>query len=249
MHRRYETIYSQALERDVQILTFGHFGAPVIAFPSGGGQFHDFEDNGMVDAIAHLIDGGKIKLYCPESVDHESWLNHGLDPHWRAVHYSAYQDFLVNNLVPAIRFDCNSLDIRIGLTGCSMGAYHAANFALKFADIFHYALCMSGRYNIEDLFGGHSGSDEVYFQNPLAYGYNLHGDALEHVRNNTHIALVCGQGAWEEKCLLETHRLADLFVEKGISHERDIWGHDVEHHWYWWRQQIVHHFGKTFGSE
>ena len=28
---------------------------------------------------------------------------------------------------------------------------------------------------------------------------------------------------------------------------RDIWGHDVEHHWYWWRKQILHHLGKTFG--
>ena len=41
-------------------------------------------------------------------------------------------------------------------------------------------------------------------------------------------------------------RLADLLAEKSISHERDIWGYDSEHHWYWWRQQLAHHFGKTF---
>ena len=121
------------------------------------------------------------------------------------------------------------------------------NFALKFPHIFNYALCMSGRYDIEAVCGQQSGSEEVYFNNPPAYVYNFNGDTLEHVRHNTHLALVCGQGAWEDKCLHDTHRLADLLAEKGISHERDIWGHDVEHHWYWWRKQIVHHFRKRFG--
>ncbi len=104
---------------------------------------------------------------------------------------------------------------------------------------------MSGRYDVEKI-SGRSDSTDVYFNNPVAYVHNLHDSSLEHVRHNTHIALVCGQGAWEDKCLRDTHRLADLFTEKGISHERDIWGHDVEHHWHWWRQQISHHFGKTF---
>jgi esterase/lipase superfamily enzyme len=198
----------------------------------------------MVEAVAHLLEAGKLILYCPEGLDHESWLNHGLDPHWRAVRHNAYQDFVIFDLVPAIRADCRSTDLKIGLTGCSLGAYHAANFALKFPQIFHYALCMSGRYNLDDLTGP-SNSTEIYFNNPLAYLYNLHGEALEQVRHQTHLTLVCGQGAWEEKCLRDTHRLADLLVEKGISHERDIWGHDVEHHWYWWRKQLVHHFGKT----
>jgi esterase/lipase superfamily enzyme len=245
MQRRYETIYSPAIGRQVQILAFGHFGAPVIAFPSGGGQFFDFENNGMITAVTPLIESGKIKIYLPESLDHESWLNHGIDPHWRAVRHNAYQDFIVYDLVPAIRHDCRDEGIRIALTGASLGAYHAANFALKFPHLFHYALCMSGRYDIEAVCG-HSSSTDVYFNNPVAYVPNLHGGDLEHVRRNTHVALVCGQGAWEDKCLRDTHRLADLFAAKGISHERDIWGHDVEHHWYWWRQQIAHHFGKTF---
>jgi esterase/lipase superfamily enzyme len=230
----------------MQILAFGHYGAPIIAFPSGGGAFFDFENNGMIAAIEPLLNEGKIKVYCPEGIDHESWLNQAADPHWRGVRHNAYQDFILSNLVPAIRVDCRTPDGRIALTGCSLGAFHAANFALKFPHIFHYALCMSGRYDIEKICGWATASSEVYFNNPLAYTYHLQGEALEPVRRHTHLALVCGQGAWEDKCLAETHRLADLLAEKGISHERDIWGHDVEHHWYWWRRQIVHHLGKTF---
>lgn len=246
MLRRYETIHSPAVGRTMQVLAFGHYGRPLIAFPSGGGQFYDFENNGMIDAIAHLIEGGKLKVYCPEGLDNESWLNQGIDPHWRAVRHNAYQDFIVRDLAPAIRADCGDEQAQIGVSGCSLGAYHAANFALKFPHIFPYALCMSGRYDLEKITGP-SDSPEVYFNNPVAYAANLHGDALENVRRHAHLVLVCGQGAWEDKCLEETNRLADLLAPKGISHERDIWGHDVEHHWYWWRKQIVHHLEKQTG--
>lgn len=228
----------------MQLLAFGHYGRPLIAFPSGGGQFFDFENNGMIDAIAHLIDGGRIKIYCPEGLDQETWLNHGIDPHWRAVRHHAYEDFVLNTLVPAIRFDCQDGDIQIGVTGCSLGAYHAANFALKFPHIFAYSLCLSGRYDLEAMMGT-SGSEEVYFNNPLAYVANLHGEALDHVRRHAYLNLICGQGAWEDKCLDETVRLSDLLSQKGIPHERNLWGHDVEHHWYWWRKQLAHYLEKA----
>ena len=246
MLRRYETIYSPAVGRNMQVLAFGHYGRPLIAFPSGGGQFYDFENNGMIDAVAHLIDAGKLKIYCPEGLDNESWLNQGIDPHWRGVRHNAYQDFIVHDLAPTIRTDCRNEQVQIGLTGCSLGAYHAANFALKFPHIFPYALCLSGRYDLEKITGA-SASPDVYFNNPVAYVANLHGEALEQVRQHAYLVLVCGQGAWEDKCLDETNRLADLLTEKGIPHQRDIWGRDVEHHWYWWRKQIVHHLEKQLG--
>ena len=247
MRRRLERIYSPAIGHDMEVLAFGHYGVPVLAFPSGGGQYHDFEDNGMIGALAGLIEGGKIKLYCPGSFDRESWLNDGADVYWKGVNHNKYQDFIMSNLVPAIRADCKSADIGIVTTGCSLGGFHAANFALKFPDVFNYALCMSGRYDLDTIVGGGQGNMDVYYNNPLAYTANLHGETLDRVRARTFITLVCGQGAWEDKCLDETHRLADIFVDKGIQHERDIWGHDVEHHWHWWRQQVSHHLGKRFG--
>jgi esterase/lipase superfamily enzyme len=245
MQRRFVNLPSPAIGRHIGLLAFGHYGAPMIAFPSGGGQFYDFESNGMVDSVRHLIEGGKLKLYCPESLDNESWLRGDIDPHWRGVRHQAYEDFLLRDLVPFIRHDCHSPDARVALVGCSVGAYHAANFGLKHPHVFPYALCMSGRYDLETILGFGSGDDLVYFNNPMAYLRNLHGDGLDFLRHHAHLVLVCGQGAWEHKCLAETHRLADLLVEKGISHQRDIWGHDVEHHWHWWRKQFPHHLGRA----
>lgn len=247
MRREYFRMYSPAVGREMQFLVFGHYGAPVLAFPSGGGTFFDFENNGMIGALAPLIEAGKIKVYCPDGLDRESWLNDNLDIHWRGVRHNAYEDFIVYDMVRWIREDCHDHSLRVALTGCSLGAYHAANMALKYPHLFHYALCMSGRYDLGSIVGGGSGSLEFYFNNPLSYLYHVHGGALDHIRYNTHIALVCGQGAWEHRCLAETHRLADILRDKGISHERDIWGQDVEHHWFWWRQQAAYHLGKTFG--
>ncbi len=245
MKRRYEKIFSPAIGRDVQVLAFGHHGAPLVAFPSGGGQFFDFEENGMIGAIAPLIEAGKLKVYCPESLDHESWLAH-IDPHHRAMRHGAYESFVLHHLVPAIREDCQDASITVALTGCSLGAYHAANFALKHPHLFPYALCMSGRYDVTAVTGP-TDSQDVYYNNPLAYVSGFGGAHLEFVRQNAHLVLVCGQGAWEDKCLRDTNRLADLLAEKNIPHERDIWGFEAEHHWYWWRRQLTHHLTQALG--
>ena len=232
----------------MQVLAFGHYGAPMIAFPSGGGQFHDFEDNGMVAAVAPLLEAGRLKLYCPESLDRESWLREDIDPHWRAVRHRAYEDYIVEDLAPAIRADCRDPKLGIGLVGCSLGAYHAATFALKHPQLFPDALCLSGRYDLERIMGRTSASQEVYFNHPLAFVPNLSGEALEHLRRHAHLALVCGRGAWEDKCLHDTERLAAALAAKGISHELDLWGLEVEHHWFWWRQQLAQHLGRALGG-
>ena len=39
----------------------------------------------------------------------------------------------------------------------------------------------------------------------------------------------------------ETAAFADVLAAKGISHECDLWGHDVSHEWTWWKRQARHH--------
>lgn len=247
MLKRHEKIWSPALGRDMWVLAYGHFGAPVIAFPSGLGNYRDFENFGMIEVLAPLIEGGRIKIYSPESNDKETWLSEWGTLGERAHRHRCYEDFVVNNLIPAIRHDCQSPQLRMAATGCSWGGYHAANFLLKFPELFHYSLCMSGRYDLGRSLDGEY-SPDVYFNDPMAYMSNIHGDALERIRQQSHIALVCGQGEFEHNIAIETRRFGGILASKGISHECDVWGHDVAHKWYWWKKQIVYHFGKTFGG-
>ncbi|MDX6388495.1 MAG: hypothetical protein QOD85_2297, partial [Gaiellaceae bacterium] len=44
------------------VLAYGHYGRPVIAFPSENGAAADWEERGMVDSLAPLLDDGRIKL-------------------------------------------------------------------------------------------------------------------------------------------------------------------------------------------
>ena len=155
--------------------------------------------------------------------------------------HQAFEHFVTQELVPAIRSDCQSDDIPIAVTGTSLGAFYSANCTLKYPSLFWYALCMSGRYDATWMTDGFFNED-VYFNNPVAYVPNMSGAYLDEVRRRVHLTLVCGQGQWEDGNIEDTHRLADLLASKGISHERDLWGHDVSHEWHWWRRQARYHF-------
>lgn len=245
MNRRHERIPSPQLGRRVHLLCFGWFGKPVLVFPSASGMAHDWEMHGMIDALAPIIHSGRIKLYCPESYDMDSLVRGDLHPSERIRRVIAYQNFITETLVPWIREDCRSENMRLVTTGCSMGGYHAVNVALKNPDLFQWALGMSGRYDVVGMMGGFQNMD-MYYNNPVSYVANMHGDDLERIRQRLLVSLVVGLGAYEEGCIEETHRLADLFVRKGIPHERDVWGFDSRHDWDWWQKHLIHHFGRYF---
>jgi esterase/lipase superfamily enzyme len=247
MRRQHHLIESPSMGRRMHVWCYGHWGSPLMIFPTAAGFAHEWERQGMLETLAPLIQGGKLKLYCPESNVAESWTNKEADPAWRMRRHLAYESFILSELVPAIREDCRSPEIRIATAGASLGALYAANCALKFPEIFHYALCLSGRYNAAQFVGGYAHTD-VYFNNPMAYVSNLQGEYLDRVRRSTHLTLVCGQGKWEEGCIEETHQLADILRAKEISHHRDIWGHDVSHDWIWWKRQTLFHMTRTFGG-
>jgi esterase/lipase superfamily enzyme len=57
----------------MELLLFGHGGARVLVFPTSMGRFFEWDDRGMVGALAEHIDRGWIQLCCVDSVDSESW--------------------------------------------------------------------------------------------------------------------------------------------------------------------------------
>lgn len=242
MNARYLRLPSRALDREVHLWTYGAWGAPVLVFPTASGMAHEWEAAGAIEALRPLIDAGRIKLYCPESNVSEAWTGSG-PPDWRLERHLAYERFIVHELVPWIRQDCGSPTVRIAAAGASFGAYYAANMALKAPEIFHRALCLSGRYAADRFLDGYT-SPGTWFVHPLAYVPGLQGEELAAVQRQTHITLVVGRGAHEGRCVEETHALADALEERRISHERDVWGHDVSHEWRWWRRQLQHHLGR-----
>lgn len=247
MNGKHQLIDSPQLGRGVHLWTFGWFGWPVLIFPSAAGFAHEWQAQGMIEALTPLMRAGKIKLYCPESNVAEAWTRKESDPAWRIGRHNLYERFIVETLVPFIRDDCRTPDIPIATAGCSLGGMYAALAALKQPEIFNYALCMSGRYDVRNVNGGFD-SAEVYFNNPLAFVPNLQGEALERIRRHTFISLVCGQGAYEEGCIEETIWLGQQLARKQVPHVTDIWGKESRHDWGWWKKQVVQHLTRRFGS-
>jgi esterase/lipase superfamily enzyme len=224
------------------VLAYGHWGRPVLVFPSELGKRWDWKDTGMIAALGALIDAGRVKVYCADGADEWSWRADRVPLEERARRHADYERWIVENVAPFIHADTGG-DIIV--TGASFGAYHAANFALKRADLFPLAVCMSGVYDVSVVGWGERG-DAVYFNNPLDYVQHLHGDHLDWLRSRVSLVLVCGQGQWEDTtgAIESTKAFAALLGEKGIRHELDLWGHDVAHDWPSWRAQISHHLAR-----
>ena len=223
------------------VLAFGHFGRPLLVFPAQESTRYEWEDRGMVDAIAPLLEAGRVKLYCVDSWDSAIWHDELLPLEERARRHGAYEEWLVGHVVPVIHADCAGFQ-EIATTGVSFGAFHAANLTLRRGDLFPLALCLSGVYDVSSIGWGERG-DAVYFNNPAAYVAGLHGDHLEWLRSHVSLLLVVGRGAWEDSTgsLEQTHRFAGLLAEKGIRHELDVWGEDSPHDWPACQAQIAHH--------
>jgi esterase/lipase superfamily enzyme len=240
VERRHVQLHSPAIGAPGGVIAYGHWGRPLLAFPSQQGPAWQYEERGMIDALAGEIDGGRVKVYAVDSFDSGSWYREDLPLEERARLHGRYEDWILNQVVPWIQADSHTSEIMV--TGVSFGAYHAANFALRHAHVFPLAICQSGVYDVSVVAGGERG-DAVYFNNPMDYVRHLHGNHLDWLRSQVDVLLVAGQGQWEDTtgALESTRAFAGLLAEKGLRHELDLWGHDSPHDWPAWRAQIAHH--------
>lgn len=218
-------LHGPAIGAAGRVVAYGHWGRPVLVFPSEAGDAYDFERNGMLDAVGDLVRGGRAKLYCVDSFDAQSWSDPSLSAEASARQHERYVAWIVDQVVPFVHADCGGPTELITF-GCSMGAFHAADLALRRADLFGLAICLSGVYD------------------PAEHGL-AHADEghVEWLRQRLSLLLVCGQGQWEDTtgALDSTRRFAALVRSLGIKCELDLWGYDVPHDWPSWRAQIAHH--------
>lgn len=236
MQRDYHKWFSPSLGRDMETLVFGHAGAPVLVFPTSGGRFYEYEDFGMIGALAHHLDQGWIQLYCVDGVDRESWYNRDVHPHVRAMRHNQYEGYVLNEVLPLIR-SLNPNDFLM-TTGCSFGAYHAANIAFKNPWLFRRLLAISGAYDLHFILHEYWDED-CYFNSPISYLPNL-GDEryLGPLRSSLQIILC--SGGWTDICHQGTQDMARVLRDKGIPHTLDVWD-EAWHDWPWWHQMTLKH--------
>jgi esterase/lipase superfamily enzyme len=197
---------SPHLGHDMALKVYGHTGRPVVAFPSLNGRYFDFEGGGMVDAVSGLIEAGRMRLVAVDGIDWQSWTNESVPPADRARRHEDYDRYVSAEVIPFVR-RLTGVE-QAWATGACMGAFHAANFTFRHPDQFDGLIAMSGLYGARRFVGGHV-DDAVYFNSPLLYLPNLndpwHLDRLRRAK----LAIVVGQGAWEDEMIADT-RCASL---------------------------------------
>jgi esterase/lipase superfamily enzyme len=228
MHRSHHKWYSRSLNRDMELLVFGHAGPPMIVFPSSMGAFFEYEDRGMIGALAGKLEHGGLQLFCVSSVDSESWYNRHGHPHQRVRRHLQYEDYILSDVVPLIHH--LNHHPTIGVTGCSFGAYHGMTFALRQPYVFTWCVTMSGAYDITQFLDGYFDED-CYFLNPPSFLENLSdGPYLDQYRRNKWV-LAAGE---HDICRAANEGFSGLLHYKGIPHSLHIWGDGSKHDWPYW---------------
>ena|SRR5437868_8531516 len=237
MNREHHKWFAGALGRDMEMLVFGHAGYPVLVFPTSQGRFFEYEDRGMIATLREAISNGRLQFYCVDSVDSESWYNKSAHPRWRVQRHMQYERYLLEDVLPLVR-QKNS-DSRFGVTGCSFGAYHAVNFALRHPDIVTGCVSMGGAFSIKQFLHGYYDED-VYFNNPPDYLPNMNDPWYLDRYRRMKLVLATGE---HDMCWNDNEQFAALLRAKGIPHELAVWRDHTGHDWPWWNKMAKVYFG------
>ncbi len=227
--------HSDRLGREVTLARWGHWGQPVLLFPTAGGDAFEVERMQVIDALAPLIEGGRIKLYSCDSVAGQTWIARRDQPGHCCWLQNRFGDFIAEEVVPAIRTDCRSETVEIITAGASIGAFNAVAALCRYPWLFSAALGMSGTYDLEALFGCRA-TEDLYFASPLLFLPGLSDERLLAQLRRRFVLLAFGQGRWEEPA--ESWRMADILGSKGIPNRVEPWGTEWDHDWPTWRRML-----------
>ncbi|EKU70611.1 esterase family protein [Selenomonas sp. F0473] len=229
---------SKRLDRVMNIRVYGRpGGAPILVFPTQDAMSDNFENFGMIDAMADDLERGRIQFFCVDTVDAETWSDAGGDNPRRARRQEQYYGYIIDEVVPFMRGE-NDAGRRPVAAGCSLGALHAAIVFFRRPDLFDGLLALSGVYDAKFFTGGWM--DGVLYDNsPLDFLSNM---PLDHpyvdTYNDRRIVLCVGQGRWEEEGRRTAALMGDVLHSKDIRAWVDFWGYDVDHDWDWWKKQF-----------
>ncbi|MCU0414418.1 MAG: alpha/beta hydrolase-fold protein [Ignavibacteriaceae bacterium] len=226
MSREIHRWYSPNLNKEMEVVIYGHYGFALLMFPTAGADFLEYERFKLIDTIGWFLGEGKIKVFSINSINNESWLNNSMHPAHKAIRHQQYNRYVVEEVVPFIHNHSKGL-VPIITTGASLGALHAANNFFRRPDIFSGTIAMSGSYDLKSYSKGYYDDNDNFM--------------LEKMRKGK-IIIASGQGDYEDPNA--SRKLSDILHSKGVNHWLDLWGHDMKHDWPTWRQMLPYFLSK-----
>jgi esterase/lipase superfamily enzyme len=240
MRREYHKWWSPHLEREMELLVFGHHGAKTLVFPTRHGRFFEYENMGLVEALRPKLEAGQLQLYCIDGLDKETFYAPLLAPAVRIARHLAYERYILEEVLSFMAAS-NPHPCTIA-HGCSLGAFFAASLVFRHPQYFQKLAAFSGRYDLTleietfgDLLNGERGPD-IYYLMPSQFVPRLsRPDLLGRLRD---IDLVFAVGE-RDPFLANTHELCAALHAKGLSPKLHLWAgraHDARR----WRSMAVH---------
>ncbi len=233
MKEEYIKWYSPNLNRDIEMLVFGHSGYPVLLFPTSMGSFHENKDMGLIESARWYIENGLIQIFCPDSIDKDSFYNKSIPPNHRIENHSWYDKMIFHEIVEKVKN--NSPIGKVAVAGCSFGSYHAANFAFRYPTYVSHVFAMSGAFSIKNFMDGFY-NDTVYYNNPEDYLPGLEDPEL------WNIDIVLGTSNWDI-CYDSNLKMSKILSDKNIDHWLDI-RQDRQHDWPVWKEMFPHYLSR-----
>lgn len=236
--RRYFRFQSKIWPEELEVLHFGTSGYPLLLFPSRCGRFFDPEDRGLIASLRWYLDQGYVQVFCLDTRDSETLFAPKLSLRERRDRLMKLERHWAKEFIP---YACDEAqnDFLV-VAGCSLGATHALNLALRHPTLVRRCLAMSGSYDLAntpsflDEFTQEEKEEELYFMSPIAYMANMSRDRWTELGGlNTDIKLL---SANEDHCLNDHQRLSEILHRNRIPHQLEVWngGHD----WNVWAAQL-----------
>ncbi|MBC7493764.1 MAG: esterase, partial [Flavobacterium sp.] len=202
-------------------------------FPTSMGSYHENKDQGLIESAKWYIDQGLIQIFCPASIDKDSFYNKQIHPVHRIQNHTWYDKFICHEIVEPIKH--NSPSGKVAVAGCSFGGYHAANFAFRHPGYVSHIFSMGGAFTIKNFMDGYH-DDDVFYNSPEDY---LPG-ATDHEIWNMDIVL--GTSNWDI-CFDANLKLHHLLNSRQIPHWFDV-RQNREHDWPVWREMFPHYLSR-----
>jgi esterase/lipase superfamily enzyme len=225
--------YSHRMQQPIGLTRWGHYGTPVLVFPTAGGDAGEIERNHLVSACGGLLDAGRVKLYSCDSVAGQAMVSKAGSLGYRMWLLNQFHASIVNEVVPAIHADLGA-ELPVIAAGASIGAFNALAVLCRYPQAFRAAIGMSGTYRIERFFDGQV-NDDLYFSSPVHFLPGLDGLQLDMLQRRFAI-ISSGQGAWED--IGESWHVAGVLGRKGIPNRVDPWGTEWPHEWPTWCRML-----------
>lgn len=227
----------------MEIVEYGHYGFALLMLPTAAADYLEYERFHLINAIAPFINAGKIKVFSINSINSESWLNNHMHPRHKSIRHSQFNNYVYDEVIPFIK-NKTSQETPIVTCGASLGALHSANLYFRRPDLIHGVIAMSGNYDLSTYTKGYHDQD-VYFNSPMQYIPNLNDNYfLPMLQSNRPVHILTGSGDYETP--EATRGFSHVLNAKRISHELDVWGHDMAHDWPTWRNMLPYVLSEKF---